>query len=159
MPSSKLSSIRLVKGRNRLDAVSVMSRLSLRLLCIGLLFLAACAGESATETAQETPVSSTAAPVESSTTVASAEVGAEDPDTADTTTSAPADPTTTAPPAADDAAVTTTEAVVTTTTAEPATTTTESQVDENLVWLVGGGQLDLNSIEGTDTVLWFWAPW
>ena len=28
-----------------------------------------------------------------------------------------------------------------------------------LVELVGGGQLDLNSIQGTDTVLWFWAPW
>lgn len=28
-----------------------------------------------------------------------------------------------------------------------------------LVDLVGGGQIDLNSIEGTDTVLWFWAPW
>jgi len=28
-----------------------------------------------------------------------------------------------------------------------------------VVNLVGGGQIDLNSIEGTDTVLWFWAPW
>ena len=24
---------------------------------------------------------------------------------------------------------------------------------------VAGGQLDLASIEGQDTVLWFWAPW
>ena len=24
---------------------------------------------------------------------------------------------------------------------------------------VSGGQFDLNSLEGTDTVLWFWAPW
>lgn len=23
----------------------------------------------------------------------------------------------------------------------------------------GGGQLEWNSIEGQDTVLWFWAPW
>jgi hypothetical protein len=22
-----------------------------------------------------------------------------------------------------------------------------------------GGQIDFNSLEGTDTVLWFWAPW
>jgi len=28
-----------------------------------------------------------------------------------------------------------------------------------VVNLVGGGQIDLNSTEGTDTVLWFWAPW
>lgn len=24
---------------------------------------------------------------------------------------------------------------------------------------VDGGQFDMGSIEGTDTVLWFWAPW
>lgn len=24
---------------------------------------------------------------------------------------------------------------------------------------VAGGQFDLSSIEGQDTVLWFWAPW
>ncbi len=23
----------------------------------------------------------------------------------------------------------------------------------------GGGQLDFGSLEGQDTVLWFWAPW
>ena len=44
-----------------------------------------------------------------------------------------------------------TSTVVAPDTAAPATT--------DLVNLVGGGQLDLNSIEGTDTVLWFWAPW
>lgn len=22
-----------------------------------------------------------------------------------------------------------------------------------------GGQIDFNALEGTDTVLWFWAPW
>ena len=37
------------------------------------------------------------------------------------------------------------------------TTTTVSA--GNIVPLVGGGQLDLNSVQGTDTVLWFWAPW
>jgi len=24
---------------------------------------------------------------------------------------------------------------------------------------VGGGQLALGSIDGQDTILWFWAPW
>ncbi|MDH3299285.1 MAG: hypothetical protein OES24_02145 [Acidimicrobiia bacterium] len=24
---------------------------------------------------------------------------------------------------------------------------------------VSGGQIDTNSLEGTDTILWFWAPW
>lgn len=46
-------------------------------------------------------------------------------------------------------------------TTEPPTTvapTTEAPAGD-FVNLVGGGQLDLNSIEGTDTVLWFWAPW
>jgi len=28
-----------------------------------------------------------------------------------------------------------------------------------VVSTVAGGQLDLASIEGQDTVLWFWAPW
>ena len=28
-----------------------------------------------------------------------------------------------------------------------------------MVDLVGGGQLDLNSLEGQDVVYWFWAPW
>ena len=67
-------------------------------------------------------------------------------------------PTTVAPP--------NTEAPVTTTTAEPASvgsstaeTTEVPVVDADLVDLVGGGQLDLNSIVGQDTVLWFWAPW
>lgn len=45
---------------------------------------------------------------------------------------------------------------------QPETTVPETTVllvEPDLVSLVGGGQLDLNSIEGTDTVLWFWAPW
>jgi len=24
---------------------------------------------------------------------------------------------------------------------------------------VNGGQIDVASLEGTDTILWFWAPW
>lgn len=24
---------------------------------------------------------------------------------------------------------------------------------------VDGGQVDFNDLEGTDTLLWFWAPW
>lgn len=28
-----------------------------------------------------------------------------------------------------------------------------------VVSTVSGGQLDLASIEGQDTILWFWAPW
>ena len=43
-------------------------------------------------------------------------------------------------------------------TSTSSTTTTEAPAGD-LVDLVGGGQLDLNSIEGQDTVLWFWAPW
>ena len=60
------------------------------------------------------------------------------------------DVTTTAAPAV------TTPSSTTTTTEAPLTTTAATG---QLVNLVGGGQLDLNSIEGTDTVLWFWAPW
>ena len=36
---------------------------------------------------------------------------------------------------------------------------TSEAVPVDPVALVGGGQLDLGSIEGSDTVLWFWAPW
>ncbi len=46
----------------------------------------------------------------------------------------------------------------TTTSLDEPTTTTAAPVGD-LVNLVGGGQLDLNSVQGTDTVLWFWAPW
>ena len=42
------------------------------------------------------------------------------------------------------------------TTAAPTTTAIQPG---DYVNLVGGGQIDLNSIEGQDTVLWFWAPW
>jgi hypothetical protein len=53
-------------------------------------------------------------------------------------------------------------------TAPPSSVTTldDAEVDDSgetapvePVALVGGGQLDIGSIEGTDTVLWFWAPW
>ena len=38
---------------------------------------------------------------------------------------------------------------------DPAT----SESEANLVNLAGGGQLDWNSLQGRDVVLWFWAPW
>jgi hypothetical protein len=47
----------------------------------------------------------------------------------------------------------------TTTIAESAVDTTSEPSAGEQVGLVGGGQLDLGSIEGMDTVLWFWAPW
>ena len=28
-----------------------------------------------------------------------------------------------------------------------------------LIPTADGGQIDLGSLEGTDTILWFWAPW
>lgn len=34
-----------------------------------------------------------------------------------------------------------------------------SRSDTQLVDLAGGGQLDWNSLQGRDVVLWFWAPW
>ncbi len=34
-----------------------------------------------------------------------------------------------------------------------------SQSEANFVDLAGGGQLDWNSLQGRDVVLWFWAPW
>ncbi len=34
-----------------------------------------------------------------------------------------------------------------------------SRSETQLVDLAGGGQLDWNSIQGRDVVLWFWAPW
>lgn len=38
-----------------------------------------------------------------------------------------------------------------------------SPTTDDEVSLVGqttsGGQIDFNALEGTDTVLWFWAPW
>lgn len=44
------------------------------------------------------------------------------------------------------------------------TTTTAEDTEQALalsgtVDTVAGGQIDLSSIEGQDTVLWFWAPW
>ncbi len=44
-----------------------------------------------------------------------------------------------------------------TATTSPSATTSVRTTE--LVPLVGGGQIDLNSIQGQDTVLWFWAPW
>lgn len=45
-------------------------------------------------------------------------------------------------------------------------TTTETAADAGaatalagVVDTVAGGQIDLASLEGQDTVLWFWAPW
>ncbi len=36
----------------------------------------------------------------------------------------------------------------------------ESAEDSSLVAATAsGGQIDFGSLEGTDTVLWFWAPW
>lgn len=94
-----------------------------------------------------------------------------EPDSAETTTTAPEPPESTkAPGAASDGTgedgsaettmapeTTTTAPTTTTTTAAPESTTTAAPGRQ--VNLVGGGQFDLNSIEGTDTVLWFWAPW
>ena len=31
--------------------------------------------------------------------------------------------------------------------------------DTDVLMTVGGDQIDINSLEGTDTILWFWAPW
>ena len=45
------------------------------------------------------------------------------------------------------------------TTAEVAPDETGTAVAAEPVALVGGGQFDLGSLEGQDTVLWFWAPW
>lgn len=80
-------------------------------------------------------------------------------DEASTSSGAPASTTTAADTTTSEAEtiVAPTSTTTTSTTAAPETTTT-AQPGE-LVDLVGGGQLDLNSIEGTDTVLWFWAPW
>ncbi len=45
-------------------------------------------------------------------------------------------------------------------TTSTTTTTTTTTTEAPAVWnLVGGGQIEPGSIEGQDTVLWFWAPW
>lgn len=31
--------------------------------------------------------------------------------------------------------------------------------DVGVLPTVSGGQIDTSSLEGTDTILWFWAPW
>lgn len=36
---------------------------------------------------------------------------------------------------------------------------TTAAVDAGVLPTVGGGQIDTNTLEGTDTILWFWAPW
>ncbi len=40
-------------------------------------------------------------------------------------------------------------------TAAPA----EQSADTGQLATVSGSQIDVNSLEGTDTILWFWAPW
>ena len=35
----------------------------------------------------------------------------------------------------------------------------DTAATERLVSTATGGQVDFNSLEGTDTLLWFWAPW
>lgn len=58
--------------------------------------------------------------------------------------------------------VLTTKTTASNSASEAPTPTPESETTVsagNVVPLVGGGQLDLNSVQGTDTVLWFWAPW
>lgn len=53
-------------------------------------------------------------------------------------------------------------------TADDATspTATSGADDTTVAWdhnwtgdLIGGGQIDANSLVGQDVVLWFWAPW
>lgn len=43
-------------------------------------------------------------------------------------------------------------------TGEPATEEAAA-TDTGVLPTVSGGQIDINSLEGTDTILWFWAPW
>ena len=73
---------------------------------------------------------------------------------ADTATATSADVQETTTIAADSATDVSTATTESTTTPDSTTAPAGALVD-----LVGGGQLDLNSIQGTDTVLWFWAPW
>ena len=46
-----------------------------------------------------------------------------------------------------------------TATACGASQSSETAATERVVATAAGGQIDLNALEGTDTVLWFWAPW
>ena len=54
-------------------------------------------------------------------------------------------------------------AAATTSESASASEVSESPADQALPGpvfeTVSGAQFDLNSLEGTDTVLWFWAPW
>ncbi len=50
----------------------------------------------------------------------------------------------------------TTDPVATQTSVGPSSTT---PAEATVVATVGGGQLDWNSLQGRDVVLWFWAPW
>ena len=114
-----------------------MQRVGVRAAVLAIALLAAsCASTATVDSASEAPVSSAESPA----------VVEETPSSAADEPSAPATPTT--------EATTTAPAPA----ASEAPSSSEAPVGE-LVNLVGGGQLDLNSIEGTDTVLWFWAPW
>ncbi len=53
--------------------------------------------------------------------------------------------------AADDEVTVVDEATVVDDAAAPA--------ESELLPTVSGGQIDTNSLEGSDTILWFWAPW
>lgn len=49
-------------------------------------------------------------------------------------------------------------AVLAIVTASCGSATTDDEVSP-VGQTAAGGQIDFNSLEGTDTVLWFWAPW
>lgn len=107
-------------------------------LVVGLMLVGACGGSSAE--VSSAPVETTASPI------TDVNAGSEGGRSVGSPTEAPI----------------TTEPISTSAATEATTTapeTTIAEVPGDLVVLVGGGQLDLNSIEGQDTVLWFWAPW
>lgn len=35
----------------------------------------------------------------------------------------------------------------------------EVAAESGMLTTVSGSQIDVNSLEGTDTILWYWAPW
>jgi hypothetical protein len=42
---------------------------------------------------------------------------------------------------------------------EGVTESASPSVEDLVAPTANGGQIDFNSLEGSDTVLWFWAPW